>query len=94
LFDKWFESEEYRAEFSKSLGLDYCEDGVNEVIRNVGSSFDGFRYEHDAQKMDVLNRWKYYPNSQDYLKKLSTDEIIVKTRQIFDINLQELLFES
>ncbi len=94
LFDKWFESEEYRIELSNKLGLKYCEDGIHNVIRNVGSSFDGFRYEDKAQEMKVLDRWEYYRKNDTYLKKLNNEELIAKNKALFDINLRGLLFES
>ena len=90
LFDKWFESEEYRKEFSSNLGLNYCEDGIHNVIRNVGSSFDGFRYEKTAQEMKVNDRWEYYTEHPEYLKKLKNDELIERAKVLFNIDIRSI----
>ena len=90
-FDLWFASEEYRKTISHHLGLDYSDEGVNRVIR-VGSSFDGLRFSNKAQEMKVLDRWEHFKGNEDYLKVLDNDELIEKTKLLYDIDLKEVLF--
>jgi hypothetical protein len=90
-FDEWFSSEDYRKKLSDQLGLEYSDEGVNNVIRTVGSSFDGMRLAKEAQKMKVLDRWEYFKDDNDYLSKLKNDELIEKTKLLFDVDLREIL---
>ena len=90
-FDEWFSSEDYRRSISDQLGLEYSDKGVNDVIRTVGSSFDGMRLAKEAQKMRVLDRWEYFKDDNDYLDKLRNDELIEKTKLLFDVDLREIL---
>jgi hypothetical protein len=94
LFDKWFQSEDYRVYISSLLGHDYTDrtrKGINRVIR-IGSSFDGKKYDGSAQEMKVLDRWeqrKEHSWFRDML--LGSKSVIGLTKKIFDIDLVELL---
>ena len=93
-FDEWFSSEDYRKEISSKLGLEYSNKGIHNVIRAVGSSFDGMRFAKEAQKMKVLDRWKYFKDDEGYLEVLNNDEIIDKTKKLFGVNLKEICFDK
>jgi len=93
LFDKWFQSEDYRKRIAFLLGAEYTDrtsKGIEGVIR-VGSSFDGRDYHGKAQKMKVLDRWKNFKDNDLYREILLGDEDIVeKTKEIFHIDLISL----
>jgi len=83
-FNLWFESKDYRMSLSKSLGLEFNDDGLNILSRKgVRSSFDGIKFDTRAQEMQVLNRWQQIPSLQKHLNILKDDEIISLTREIF-----------
>ena len=52
-FNLWVTSKTYRASLAAQLGLDFTDEGLNEVSCR-GSSFDGFQYSGRAQEMKVL----------------------------------------
>jgi len=61
LFDKWFTDESYRRSLASLLGFTFFTDSGLNQISNLGSSFDDKEeFQYNAQKLDVLNRWKYY----------------------------------
>lgn len=61
-YNRWFNDILYRQEIAiTQLGLSFSDDGLNIVSQHgKGSSFDGMQFQHKAQAMDVLNRWKEY----------------------------------
>lgn len=60
-FDLWFINRAYRDLIANFLNFDNTEAGLNMLsTRGGGSSFDKLKYKNTAQKMDILNRWKYY----------------------------------
>ena len=69
LYDKWFESKEYRDEIANTIGFSNTDKGIMTVSQyGWGSSFDGFSYQGYASRMDVLNRWKLFVKDQEYIK--------------------------
>ena len=66
-FNQWFSDVEYRKELSKKLGLVFSDEGKN-VVSPIGggSSFDKINFNHNAEEMEVLNRYKYYLPSLAY----------------------------
>jgi hypothetical protein len=58
-YNRWFTSEDYRREISRSLGLAFTDAGLNTMAANgAGSSWDGLRFDKNAQRMKVLDRWR------------------------------------
>jgi len=58
-FNDWFNDLEYRSGFSKQLGLELSDEGLNSVSDyGHGSSFDGTTMNGSAQLMEVLHRWR------------------------------------
>jgi hypothetical protein len=49
------------------------------------------RLAKEAQKMKVLDRWEYFKDDNGYLDKLRNDELIEKTKLLFDVDLREIL---
>ena len=52
------------------------------------------RFAKEAQKMKVLDRWKYFKDDEGYLEVLNNDEIIDKTEKLFGVNLKEICFDK
>jgi hypothetical protein len=58
-YNEWFSNFEYRKELCKKIDIDFNDNGINDVtLFGGGSSFDRVKYNQNAQKMDVLNRYK------------------------------------
>ena len=89
LFNEWFSSKRYRKQVCKDFELKYTDKGLNDVpfFGGGGSSFDGMNFEHEARKMDVLNRWKEYKDDSVYLNFFKENPKLVEvSEQIFDFN--------
>lgn len=66
-FNKWFSNQDYRKEISRQLGVTFSDQGLNVVSnRGGGSTFDGTKFDGQAQKMNVLGRWE---ESDNFIKK-------------------------
>lgn len=91
IYDKWFTSLEYRKQICYEIGLEHTDAGLNRMRRSRRSSFNGMKYQRNAQKMKVLDRWKHYVRNQRYLDVLRNDELIDLTERIFGYNLKEIL---
>ena len=56
-----------------------------------GSSFDNISFDKNAQKMNVLNRWKYFYFEKNYVEKiLNNDEIKKLNYEIFNILMPKI----
>lgn len=75
---------DYRREVATQLGINFTDDGVNEVTRSGGgSSFDGVSYSRKTQKMDVLNRWKLFTDNNLYRELLNTENLLNYSNKLF-----------
>lgn len=90
-FDEWFINKDYRIKITNDLKLNFNDKGLNDVYSNGRSSFDEFRYDGKAQKMDVLNRWKKYkgmtyidPNLERVWKQNYPEKVENQTPQIIE----------
>jgi len=85
-YNTWFSDPEYRAGLNASYGLPVPSDSVGQVARiGRGSSFDGLRFDGDAQKMNVLERWRdLRPDMLPaYVALVTDDEIDHVSRNVF-----------
>lgn len=88
-YDKWFVDKKYRQSISKQLGLRFSDRGLNIVMPvgwgKKGSSFDQMEYNHNAQKMKVLERWKEYQDNTIEFKNVlkMNDELREMAIKIF-----------
>jgi len=87
-YDHWFSDEEYRKNAFNKMDIDveYSEKNLNSVLGfGKGSSFG--RGSNNAQKMDVLNRWKYWmdvtKNNQHYLNMLNDPNLLQLSEKIY-----------
>jgi len=73
-FNDWFSSQEYREQVCDDLGLFFTDNGLNAVLNfGSGSSFDREKYDANAQKMKVLQRWKQYPDQEKLLSYIDDE---------------------
>ena len=75
IFDKWFQSEEYRRQICKDLNLNFSDQALNKVVDAGESSFDKFTYHEKAQQMNVLNRWQEYKDHPDMRQVLYNEHV-------------------
>jgi hypothetical protein len=66
-YNLWFNSEPYRRDLEKKMGLRSTDKGINLVFGAGSSSFSGFKYNGKAQEMKVRERWKFYENDKNYV---------------------------
>lgn len=83
-FNEWFTSVDYRMQISNSLGLKFTDKNLNKVSSNGngGSSFDKVKFQDNAQKMKVLDRWKDFRGDSRF-NRLLDDELIDLSREYF-----------
>lgn len=86
-YNRWFVDPRYRQDIAERLDLPFTDAGLNRVARfgpNLwGDSFDGLRFDGQAQKMDVLSRWRQFKRDDFYLQLLSDREICKLSEAIF-----------
>lgn len=86
VYDKWFQSKDYRKEVAQKLELESNIDReeINKVSKfGNGSSFNGLDYDNNAQQMDVLNRYESYTDNKKYIKFATQPELIQCYKDIF-----------
>ena len=77
VFDNWFADSDYRADLGIRLLLTAgCRSPYTLIASRPGSSFDAKRYLHDADKMDVLGRWRATVR-RPQIKSLVNDEEVL-----------------
>jgi len=60
-YRSWVKSNKYRKKIAKRIGIGTADKGLLFVPKNGGgSSFDKLKFNNDAQKMDVFNRWELF----------------------------------
>ena len=83
LFDAWFASKNYRIKICQDLGLYFTDIGKQSVPTfGRGSSFDELRFDGEAEKMDVLNRYKVFEESPEYQKFMDDTEAVELNNKI------------
>tara|TARA_Y100000592_G_C5482355_1_gene326443 strand:+ start:9736 stop:10470 length:735 start_codon:yes stop_codon:yes gene_type:complete len=87
-YDDWFDSEEYRIDICKQMNLSYSNKGLEEVPKfGDGSGFNGFNFDGNAQKMNVLNRWQSV--APELLEKFYQEDIDSLNKRIFNLSLRK-----
>ena len=85
-YNDWFRDEAYRRTISEQLGFDYTNEGLNEVRGyGGGSSFTGQEFDQQAQKMDVLNRWRHFKDDEMYRSAIDAETVDLSTRIFGDV---------
>jgi len=92
-FTKWFTDEDYRILIATELGLEYDDVGLNKVSGyGGGSSFDSTKLDGEAQKMDLLNRWKHIEGEgihERFAKLIDDSELAELSYEIFGPIMEE-----
>ena len=82
-YNEWFKDINYRRLISNKLGLNFTDSGLNRVQGRAESSFDGYKYDGKAQQMDMMNRWKFYEDNDNFWGHI--DEAMIKlSKQYFN----------
>lgn len=86
-YNQWFLDTNYRKQIANSLGLEYKEESLNQVVGKTraggGSSFDKYEYSGKANQMKVLERWKNMVDNPDYRSLFRDPEVWKLSEQIF-----------
>ena len=83
-YNKWFIDSVYRQSLSDHFGK-FTDRGLNEIKEfGGGSSFDGISFNHKAQDMNVLDRWKKFETDSEFRAIADDKEINALSREIFD----------
>jgi hypothetical protein len=88
-YNFWFTSKEYRLNLAEKLGLGFDDKGVHEIAKWgpttwKNASFDGLKFDGNATKMKVLDRWKNFQDDEFFRKLISDEELLVLSERIFD----------
>ena len=62
--------------------------GLNDVLQ--GSSFDSVDFDGKAQKMDVLNRWKFYEDDPKFKKQVTESMVNWWLKRLSEYGLKPL----
>jgi hypothetical protein len=74
LYNRWVTDPAYRRDIATQLRLEFTDAGVERVpLTGGGSSFDGLRYDGQAQRMSVLSRWQSYVDAPSYRRMFDED---------------------
>ena len=84
-YNKWATDVEYRQHIASRLKFAFSDAGINDVkSEGGGSSFDRTSFQGQANKMDVLNRWKILSDDPSYRALLKSNrELIDYSERIF-----------
>ena len=83
-YNRWTTDADYRRQIAGELKLEFSDAGLNEVKpQGGGSSFEGQKFDGQASKMDVHNRWKYFYEDRSYRKLLERREVLEYSERIF-----------
>ncbi|QUY44827.1 hypothetical protein [Acaryochloris marina] len=84
-YNDWFANAAYRQQIAGQLGLEFSDEGFNEVTRagGIGSSFDGTGFNGQVAKMDVLRRWKQFADDPRFRALACTPTLIDYSRKLF-----------
>jgi hypothetical protein len=66
-YNAWVGDRGYRAKIAGKLGLDFTDAGFHDIARcGGGSSFDGYRFDGQAGRMNLFERWQYYREDRQF----------------------------
>ena len=86
-YNRWVEDRLYRIELSEQIGVPFSDKGKDEVAKYTpgreGASFDDLKYDGNASKMKVLERWKYFVENDLYRSIFKDRELVELSDRIF-----------
>jgi len=79
-YDLWFSSQDERKRIANELELNFTDRRLNIVMKIGvgklwGSSFDGMHKKHEAQDMNVLERWKRVAQDERFIRLLNNESV-------------------
>jgi hypothetical protein len=84
-FNSFFLNKAYRKNIADKLGLDFTDEGLNEVTKfGGGSSFDSTKYDGQAQKMGVLKRYMEFEKDATYRNLVNHSIAARYSKKIFN----------
>lgn len=67
LYDAWLRDGDYRRATAEALDLPFREPDLNRVAPcGGGSSFDGYAFDGQAARMNLLDRWRHYAEDPSF----------------------------
>lgn len=82
-YNAWVRDRGYRRRLADVMGLRFTDDRFARIARCAGgSSFDGYRFDGDARRMGVFDRWRHYWHDADF-RRLFDRETEQLSRRIF-----------
>jgi len=95
-FNQWFSDIETRRAIATAISVDTFVRVMQRVSHfGSGSSFDGFKFDHRAADMRVLERWKYlYGESRVALRDAMTNKTHDLNRAIFGCDFTDHVLQS
>ncbi|MFW6130382.1 MAG: hypothetical protein ACOC56_04285 [Atribacterota bacterium] len=93
-YNKWFTSEKYRKRISSIFHFDGAAPMLSMSRSGRGSSFDQFKFDNEANKMCVLERWKEYQNNIGYILMINDSELVHLYKKLFNPipGIEEILY--
>jgi hypothetical protein len=86
-YNDWFLSREYRDRLGPELGFSNQDHTIKQVARfgptTWGDSFDGLKYDGNADQMKVLERWKEYADDNFYRSLFDDPELRSLSLRLF-----------
>lgn len=83
-YNRWVTDKDYRRQLAETLGLNFNDETMNEVLPvGGGSSFDRTSKNNDAKQMKVFDRWQFYKDDETFKDVFRDAEIIELSDQIF-----------
>lgn len=84
VYDKWFTNVEYRKKIATDMKLEFDDSNHNKIFKHGVSSFDGYRYQNDTTKMDVLNRADFFKDNKQFDTLISDPKMLSLWTQIMN----------
>jgi hypothetical protein len=86
-FNEWFQSRACRDQMALRFGFLNEDRGLQEVAKwgpsTWGDSFDGMKYDGQAQSMKVFDRWRQYAEDREFKQLFMNDELWRFSHEIF-----------
>lgn len=76
-YNSWYNDEEYRKDVCKRLNFNFVDDSARSNVPDFGggSSFENTKFDGNANKMSVMERWKSYRENSSYLHLINDKEL-------------------
>ncbi len=92
-YNRWSQEKAYRGKIAEQLGLTFTDACKEKVARcYAGSSFDGTRFDGQADRMRVLERWRHYRDDPGFWAVFDEDTHAMSRKIFGDVVDEEYLF--